>query len=343
MHRIVMDIVKNFSLKNFNTFGINVNAKEFVSVDSIEELILLLEENISKEKLILGGGSNMLLTKDIDGLVIHINFKGKKIIRQTHDFVWVECQAGEKWHDFVLWTIDHNFGGLENLSYIPGNVGAAPIQNIGAYGAEIKDHFISCEALEIKTLRTKIFDKQDCNFGYRESIFKDAEKGNYIISSVIFKLTKSNHKINFSYGDISNELANMQISSAPTIKQLSDAIINIRKSKLPEPTELGSGGSFFKNPVISREDFTIIQKKNPEIKYFEISETEIKIPAGWLIEQIGFKGKRFGDAGVHTNQALVLVNYGNATGEEIFRLAQNIQQTVFETFGIKIETEVNII
>ena len=337
-----MEIQSNFSLKKYNTFGIEASAKQFVAVHSIAELKTILSANKNEKKFILGGGSNMLLTKDIDALVIHIDLKGKKITKEDDDFVWVESQAGEVWHDFVLWTIDNNFGGLENMSLIPGNVGTTPVQNIGAYGAEIKDTFVSCEAINIATQEMKTFTNEECNFGYRESIFKHEVKDQYIITSVIFKLTKRNHKINTSYGDILAELAKNNITE-PTLKDVSNAVIAIRQSKLPDPKELGNSGSFFKNPIVLKSDFEKIHQKFPEMKYYEVSETEVKVPAGWLIEQAGFKGKRFGDAGVHKNQALVLVNYGNATGQEILAVSKEVQKTVFETFGIHIEAEVNVI
>lgn len=337
-----MEIQSNFSLKNYNTFGIEASAKQFVAVHSTTELKTILEENKSEKKFVLGGGSNMLLTKDIEALVIHIDLKGKKIIKEDDDFVWVESQAGEVWHDFVLWTIENNLGGLENMSLIPGNVGTTPVQNIGAYGTEIKDTFVSCDAMNIKTQEMRTFTNAECNFGYRESIFKHEAKDQFIITSVIFKLTKRNHKINTSYGDILAELSKKNISE-PTLKDVSNAVIAIRQSKLPDPKELGNSGSFFKNPILLKSDFEKIHQKFPEMKYYDVSETEVKVPAGWLIEQAGFKGKRFGDAGVHKNQALVLVNYGNATGQEILAVSKEVQKTVFETFGIQIEAEVNVI
>lgn len=337
-----MQIHKNFSLKKYNTFGIEAKAKQFVSVHTVEELITVLEENPTTKKFILGGGSNMLLTQDINALVIHVDLKGKKIIDENDDFVWVESQAGENWHEFVLWTINQNFGGLENLSLIPGNVGTTPIQNIGAYGVEIKDTFVLCEAIHIETQELLIFTNEKCNFGYRESIFKNEVKEEFIITSVVFKLTKKNHHLNTSYGAIETELANQKISK-PTLKDVSNAVIAIRQSKLPDPKELGNSGSFFKNPVILKTDFKKIQQQFPEMPHYEVSETEVKVPAGWLIEQAGFKGKRFGDAGIHKNQALVLVNYGNATGQEILAVAKDIQATIEATFSISIETEVNII
>ena len=337
-----MEIKNNFSLKNHNTFGIEAKAQRFVAVHSVSDLKSILEQHANDKKFILGGGSNMLLTKDIDALVIHIDLQGKKIIKEDEDFVWVESQAGENWHEFVLWTIDNNFGGLENMSLIPGNVGTTPVQNIGAYGIEIKDTFVSCEAMKISNQELITFHLQDCHFGYRESIFKNEVKDQYIITSVIFKLTKRNHKINISYGDIASELAKNHIVT-PTLKEVSNAVIAIRKSKLPDPKELGNSGSFFKNPILLKTDFDKIHQQFPEMKFYEVSETEVKVPAGWLIEQAGFKGKRFGDAGIHKNQALVLVNYGNATGQEILNVSKNIQETIFQKFGIHIEAEVNII
>ncbi len=337
-----MQIENNFPLKTYNTFGIEAKAKQFVAVHSNEELKTILENHSNDTKFILGGGSNMLLTQDINALVIHIDLKGKKIIQQDDDFVWVESQAGESWHEFVLWTIDQDFGGLENMSLIPGNVGTTPVQNIGAYGKEIKDTFISCEAMEIATQKMRTFTKEECNFGYRESIFKQNVKDQFIITSVVFKLTKHNHKINTSYGDIIKELADKNITN-PNLKDVSNAVIAIRQSKLPNPKELGNSGSFFKNPVVLKEDFLKVQAKFPEIKFYEVSPTEVKVPAGWLIENAGLKGYRKDDAGVHKNQALVIVNYGNATGKELLELSKFVQQTVFDKYGISIETEVNVI
>jgi UDP-N-acetylmuramate dehydrogenase len=337
-----MEILNDFSLKNYNTFGIEAKAEQFVAVHSVSELKSILEQNKNKKKFVLGGGSNMLLTKNIEALVIHIDLKGKKILKEDADHVWVESQAGENWHQFVLWAIDQNFGGLENMSLIPGNVGTTPVQNIGAYGTEIKDTFVSCEAVNIENQEIRTFTKEECNFGYRESIFKNEVKDQYIIVSVVFKLTKQNHKINTSYGDITAELAKNN-STTPGLKEVSNAVIAIRKSKLPDPAELGNSGSFFKNPILLKSDFEPIHQKFPEMRFFDISETEVKVPAGWLIEQAGLKGKRFGDAGIHKNQALVLVNYGNATGQEILDVSKTVQDTVFNKFGIHIEAEVNII
>jgi UDP-N-acetylmuramate dehydrogenase len=337
-----MTIQNNFSLKKYNTFGIEAKAKQFVAVHSIENLNTILKEHQSEPKFILGGGSNMLLTQDIQSLVIHIDLKGKKVLKEDDDFVWVESQAGENWHEFVLWTIDQNFGGLENMSLIPGNVGTTPVQNIGAYGTEIKDTFVSCDAMTIATQEMKTFTKEDCHFGYRESIFKHEAKDQFIITSVVFKLTKRNHKINTSYGDISKELEKQNVTT-PTLKDVSNAVIAIRQSKLPDPAALGNSGSFFKNPIVPKEQYEKAHALHPEMPHYVVSETEVKVPAGWLIEKAGFKGKRFGDAGIHKNQALVLVNYGNATGQEILAVSRDIQTTVLKEFGIAIEAEVNVI
>ena len=337
-----MQIHNNFSLKKYNTFGIEAKAKQFVAVQTINELKTILQNHLNDTKFILGGGSNMLLTQDINALVIHIDLKGKTILKENEDFVWVQSMAGENWHEFVLWTIDQNLGGLENMSLIPGNVGTTPVQNIGAYGTEIKDTFVSCEAMHIKTQELKTFAKDDCHFGYRESIFKHEIKDQYIITSVVFKLTRKNHKINISYGDISKELESKNVIT-PSLKDISNAVIVIRQSKLPDPKELGNSGSFFKNPIISKSDFEKIQLLHPEMPHYIISENEVKVPAGWLIEKAGFKGKRFGDAEIHKNQALVLVNYGKATGQEILAVSKDIQATILKEFGIAIEAEVNVI
>ena len=284
----------------------------------------------------------MLLTKDIEKLVVFLDFKGISIDRENDNSVHITVNSGENWHEFVLWCISQGFGGVENLSLIPGNVGTCPIQNIGAYGVEVKDTITKVEALEIETGKLLTFSNAECQFGYRNSIFKNEAKGKYILTSVSFQLTKNQHQLNTSYGAIETALQENKITN-PTIKDVSDAVIAIRKSKLPDPKEIGNSGSFFKNPLIPTNQFLELQEKHPAIPYYKISETETKVPAGWLVEQCGFKGKRFGDAGVHKKQALVLVNYGNASGKEIYKLAQNIQQTIFDTFKIALEIEVNII
>lgn len=337
-----MEILSNYPLKNLNTFGIAAYAKEYVSVTSVEELKLVLKENQGKKLFILGGGSNMLLTQDIDALVIHINLKGIEVIAENNGTAQVKAMAGENWHGFVQYCINHNYGGVENLSLIPGNVGTTPIQNIGAYGTEIKDTMIQCEALHIATQELRTFTNAECEFAYRESIFKSELKGQYIIVSVTFGLTTANHKINTAYGDITAQLAAKGITS-PTIKDVSEAVTAIRQSKLPDPKELGNSGSFFKNPIIPKAQYEALHEKFPDMPHYVVSETQVKVPAGWLIEQSGFKGSRFGDAGVHTRQALVIVNYGNATGQELVNLSKKIQQTVFENYGIAIEAEVNIV
>jgi UDP-N-acetylmuramate dehydrogenase len=335
-----MEIQTNFSLKNYNTFGISAFAKSFISVTSEDELKTVLQQQ--QDIFILGGGSNMLLTKDIGKTVVHMNLKGIAVTKETEDYVWVTAQAGENWHEFVLWCLERNFGGLENLSLIPGNVGTTPIQNIGAYGVEIKDTMVSCEAISIKTQEKHIFTNAECAFEYRESIFKKELKNQYIITAVTFQLTKKNHQLKTSYGAIEAELQQKNISN-PTIQDVSRAVIAIRQSKLPDPKELGNSGSFFKNPIISRATYEKALQNFPEMPHYKVSEELVKVPAGWLIEQAGFKGKRFGDAGIHKNQALVLVNYGNATGAEIEAVSKDIQKTVLEKFGVAIEAEVNII
>ena len=284
----------------------------------------------------------MLLTKDIEKLVVHINMKGISIDRENNNNVHLTVNAGENWHEFVLWCVSENYGGIENLSLIPGNVGTCPIQNIGAYGIEVKDTITRVEAVDIKTGKLVTFSNAECEFGYRNSIFKNVAKGKYIITAVSFKLTKNEHKLNSSYGAIETELVSKNIIN-PTIKNISEAVIAIRQSKLPDPKKIGNSGSFFKNPVISKADFDKLQKEFSTIPSYVISESEIKVPAGWLIEQCGFKGKNYGDYGVHEKQALVLVNYGNATGIEIYELAQNIQKTIKDTFSIDLEIEVNVI
>ena len=335
-----MEIQQNISLKSYNTFGIDVKARKFVDITSLDQLKKVVRQE--KYFFILSGGSNLLLTKDIDKLVVHFNTKGIAVLEETNNNVFVKVQAGENWHEFVLWCIDHNYGGIENLSLIPGNVGTAPIQNIGASGVELKDVMHNLEALEIDTVNTNTFTNKDCEFGYRNSIFKNKSKGRYIITSVTFKLTKNEHKLNSSYGAIQSELDRNNIIN-PTIKDISNAVITIRQSKLPDPNEIGNSGSFFKNPVISTADFKNLQKTYADAPHYVVSKKEVKVPAGWLVEKCGFKGKRYGDAGVHKKQALVLVNYGNATGKEILELSKKIQETVLEKFKIPLEAEVNII
>ncbi|RRQ47765.1 UDP-N-acetylmuramate dehydrogenase [Maribacter algicola] len=337
-----MEIYKNYSLKDYNTFGIDAKAKFFIEINSVQELQDILADDTYQNKFILGGGSNMLITQDIDALVIYVNIKGIHIQNEDEDFVKIKVMAGENWHEMVLWTLENNFGGLENMSLIPGNTGTAPIQNIGAYGVELKDVFVSCEAIRMADQKLVHFTKEECQFGYRDSFFKNEGKDQYVITSVTLKLTKKNHVLNTNYGAISEELARNN-NMDPSIVDISNAVITIRNSKLPNPKELGNSGSFFKNPVISKEVFEDFIAKNPEAPFYKVSEEEFKIPAGWLIEQSGYKGKRFGDAGVHKKQALVLVNYGNAKGLDILNLAHKIIADVKSKFGITIQPEVNLI
>ena len=337
-----MNIQKNISLKAYNTFGIAVKARFFIEINTIEELRQALALKEYPKKFILSGGSNMLITDDIDALVLHINIKGIEVIAEDDDHVELKVMAGENWHSLVLWALAHNYGGLENMSLIPGNTGTAPIQNIGAYGVELKDIFVCCEAMDINDLSVNTFTHDSCRFGYRDSYFKNEGKGRYVIVSVNFKLTKRNHRLHTTYGAIETELKKKGISD-PTIKDISNAVITIRQSKLPDPKVLGNSGSFFKNPIISASEFHIFTSGHSAAPFYKLSENAYKIPAGWLIEQAGFKGKRFGAAGVHKDQALVLVNHGDATGAEIIGLAQKIIGTVEEKFGIRIEPEVNII
>lgn len=330
---------KKISLKPLNTFNIDVQSNKLLNIQTEDELIKALRQ--FPNPFILGGGSNMLLTKDIENPVFHIQMKGISVEKQTDDFVWIKAQAGENWHNFVLHTLNQGFGGLENLSLIPGNVGTAPVQNIGAYGIEIKDVMESCEAICRKTLKKRTFTNADCKFSYRESVFKNEEKDNYIITSVTFKLTKKNHSLNTKYGDIQKVLLEKGITN-PTPTDVSQAVIFIRQSKLPDPKQIGNSGSFFKNPIIEKTKFGALQKRFPQMPFYSVDDNHVKIPAGWLIDTCGLKGYRKGDAGVHEKQALVLVNYGNATGLEILEVAHFVKDTVKEKFDIDLEFEVNI-
>ena len=342
-----MNIQQNISLKPYNTFGIDVSASRFVSVDNLDKLQKILTQE--KDVFLLSGGSNMLLTKDIDKLVIHINIKGISIHYENESEVELSVNAGEDWHEFVMWCISQNYGGIENLSLIPGNVGTSPIQNIGAYGVEVKDVITQVEGIDLNSAKKVEFYNKECDFGYRNSIFKNELKEKIVITSVRFKLTKKNHHLNTNYGAIEKELAIRKISN-PTIKDISDIVINIRQAKLPDPKKIGNSGSFFKNPIISLKQFKKLQEKYPNIPFYKIPSSKkedaaynYKIPAGWLIETAGFKGKRYGDCGIHENQALVLVNFDKASGKDIYMLAKNIQETILSIFEITLDIEVNII
>ncbi len=332
---------ENISLRPFNTFGIEAKARKFAEVESVDQLRSIIE--VDKDLFILSGGSNILLTGDVEKPVVHIQLRGIEVISNGDpDQVLVKAQAGENWHEFVTWCIENDLGGLENLSLIPGQVGTSPMQNIGAYGVEIKDVFHELEAMEIESGRIVTFSGEDCRFGYRESVFKNELKGKFIILNVTFSLTKKNHRLVTDYGAIRSELAERGIEH-PTIEDISKVVIAIRQSKLPDPKELGNSGSFFKNPVIPRDQLESLQAAYPGMPFYEIDSRFVKVPAGWLVEKSGFKGKRFGDAGVHAKQALVLVNHGSATGREILDLSKRIQAEVLRRFGIELQTEVNII
>jgi len=338
----MISIEENVSLRPFNTFGIEATARHYVavqSIDALREAVLL--PGFSK-KFILGGGSNILITQPIEALVIHLDIKGKKILWEDERSVTLKVMAGELWHPFVIWAIDQGYGGIENLSLIPGQVGTAPIQNIGAYGVELKDVFVSCEAMELASGKMRTFSKEECQFGYRDSFFKRDGRGKYVITSVILTLTKKDHSIHTEYGAIRDELKKQSITD-PGIREVSEAVIAIRSSKLPDPAELGNSGSFFKNPVISFDAYGQLLKKHADIPGYELANGDMKVPAGWLIENCGFKGMREGDAGVYDKQALVLVNHGNASGLALLALSQKIQAAVLKKFGIQIHPEVNII
>ena len=337
-----MTILKDQSLKAYNTFGIDVKASFFIEVTSLETLAAAIQLKGYPELLLIGGGSNLLLTQDLDRLVLHLNLQGIEDKVVSEHEVCVKAMAGVVWHQLVCWSLEKNYGGLENLSLIPGNVGTAPIQNIGAYGVELENSFHSCQVMDRTSGAISILTKKECNFGYRDSIFKTTAKDRYIIVSVSFILSRSQHQKKISYGAITQAIAAENITD-PTIQDIAKAVIKIRTQKLPDPAVLGNSGSFFKNPVIDPIQFNAFQKANANAPFYKLSETQYKIPAGWLIEACGFKGKRVGNAGVHTQQALVLVNYGNATGTEILDLAKKIQASVWKTFSIKIVPEVNII
>lgn len=338
-----MHIQENISLKPYNTFGLEASARFFVEVASINELKQILQNPDFKNhnKLFLGGGSNLLLTKNYEGLVVKIALKGVEKVFEDENSVHIKAGAGEVWHQLVLFCVENNYAGIENLSLIPGTVGAAPMQNIGAYGVEIKDVFQELQALNLETLAVETFSLTDCQFGYRESVFKHSLKGKYVITSVTFKLNKV-PTFKTTYGDIQKTLTEMNVTEL-SIKAVSDAVISIRRSKLPDPAEIGNSGSFFKNPEIPLEQYKQILVEYPTLPSYPINEITVKVPAGWLIEQAGWKGFRDGQIGVHARQALVLVNYGRGNGNDIKALAEKVQQSILDKFGIKLSPEVNYI
>jgi UDP-N-acetylmuramate dehydrogenase len=336
-----MIIKNNYNLQKHNTFGIEAHGSAFVGVKNITELNLVLSKN-TLPIYVLGGGSNVLFTKShYDLLFIKNEIKGIKIVENTEGVCLVEVGGGESWHNLVLWCLKNDLGGIENLSLIPGTVGAAPIQNIGAYGVELKDVFVKLDAINLQTLENQTFTHEDCRFGYRDSIFKQELKGKFLITKVYLKLTSKEHKIQTNYGDIQMLLSEWNIIK-PTIQDISKAVVNIRQSKLPDPSVIGNAGSFFKNPEIPQAQFEALKINHPNIVGYP-TDKGVKVAAGWLIEQSGWKGKRFGDVGVHERQALVLVNYGKGTGLEIKQLAQTIQASVLDKFGIELMTEVNML
>jgi len=338
----MLQVQENISLKPYNSFGIDVKASYFAELFSEADLVRLFKNEIVKSQklLVIGGGSNVLFTQDYKGLVVKISIKGIKS-EMIEGKVLVTAGAGEVWNDFVNYCVGHHFAGVENLSLIPGTVGASPIQNIGAYGVELKDVFESCSAFEIKTGKIKTFTYDDCHFGYRESIFKGELKGQYIITSVTFRLS-AEAKINTSYGAIETELLNRGIEN-PNIADVSAAVSHIRVSKLPDPSTIGNAGSFFKNPVIEKYEFADIVAKHPDVVHYPTADDKIKLAAGWLIEQCGWKGKVVGQTGTWKNQALVLVNHGHATGTEVYNFSEQIIDSVKSTFGVTLEREVNIL
>lgn len=339
----MLDFQSDINLAPYNTFGLAEKAKYFVRIQTEAELTELVEHPIFQENevLWLGGGSNMLLTQAFNGLVVKLEFRGKtrEDVSASEAEVW--AAGGENWHDFVQWTLEQDLGGLENMSLIPGNVGTAPIQNIGAYGVELKDHFHQLKAYDLQTKEWREFNKEECQFAYRYSIFKGPAKGRYVVTQVGFRLMRENHQLRTEYGAIQAQLEQMQL--AANIQNIAKAVIAIRQSKLPDPKEIGNSGSFFKNPIISDEDYQRVHAEFPDIVAYPAGPGKMKLAAGWLIERAGWKGYRKGDAGVHNKQALVLVNYGQARGEEIKALAEAIQASVYRTFAVALEAEVNII
>lgn len=340
----MMEIQKDIDLYPFNTFKIHALARYLAVVRTPKDAqdIFRSEMFSNNRSMILGGGSNILLTGDFDGLVIKNEILGREILEETGTSITLKVGAGENWHQLVLFCVDRNYGGIENLSLIPGTVGAAPMQNIGAYGVEIKDVIHRVESIEIETGSLHSFTREECRFGYRESIFKQELKGRHFISSVTLSLTKTNHRFNTSYGAI-GEVLKAKNQKEPTLRAISDAVIDIRRSKLPDPEVIGNAGSFFKNPSVEPEKFALLKKEYPTLPSFPGEHGGIKIPAAWLIEQCGWKGKTLENIGVHKHQALVLVNYGGGDGKKILHLAKDIQLSVMEKFGINLHPEVNVV
>jgi len=345
-----MNIANNISLKSLNTFGMDVYAKRFAVFNNPEDLDNVFEiENLTEpgKAMILGGGSNILFTKNVDGLVLKNEITGITKVGEDEGHVYIKAGAGENWHRFVLYCLENNYAGVENLALIPGSVGASPMQNIGAYGVEIKDVFHSLEAYDLEEKKVVEFNKAGCAFGYRESVFKNKFKGRFVIVTVIYKLSKK-PVFNTSYGAIETELENMKVGTI-SIQSIAQAVINIRSSKLPDPKVIGNAGSFFKNPEIDNDHFEKLKSEFPKIVGYKLENGNVKLAAGWLIEQCGpvdgqsWKGYRKGDAGCHEKQALVLVNYGTATGEEIYDLSSSILESVYKKFGVRLEREVNIV
>ena len=330
----------NQSLAKLNTFGIDQKASRLIWAHSADEIANYVKHH-GAPTLVLGGGSNMLLTQDVPGDVLKVDIHGRRVVYEDDDKVHIRFGAGENWHEVVLWTLMQGLGGIENLSLIPGNCGTAPVQNIGAYGVELKDVFVSCEGVMVEDGSFFLLNKEEARFGYRNSIFKNDWKGKAIITRVTLELTKRNHRIRTNYGAIVSELEKQGINE-PTPKQISDVVVAIRQSKLPDPNEIGNSGSFFKNPVVSTEKGEELKQRYPNMPSYP-AEGGTKLAAGWIIDQCGWKGYRKKDAGVHKHQALVLVNYGQATGEEIHALATSIMEDVYKRFGIQLEPEVNLI
>lgn len=334
-----LDIKSNYSLEKSNTFGLDVASESFYIVKSLKDLRNILSDNKTKKITVLGGGSNIIFTKFLDGLCLKIDLKGIDVIEENENNIVVNIMAGENWHDFVIWSVNNGFGGVENLSLIPGYVGAAPIQNIGAYGVELKDVFISCKTINIKDQTEKEFNEKDCLFGYRTSRFKTIDKNIYIITSIKIRLTKEKHKYNISYGSVKDEIGNGEIN----LESISKAVIKIRKSKLPDTNLIGNCGSFFKNPIINESKYFELKKKFPSISAFKVEKNQYKVSAAWLIEFLKYKGKSVGSVGIYKNQALVLVNLGGATGKEVLSLANKITSEVYSAFKINLQPEVEIL